>query len=322
MRRTRQRGIALLVAIVMFAIATTVAAAITYSKAMAARRAAATFTLEQALQAGMAAEALAGIVLERTAATSADRDQPGLGAGAAAGRDGRHGRLDPGAARRHGRPLQPQQRGEVGRPGQDFVGDRHQIDVFRTLLEDLDIDQRYADLLVDWIDPGHRAHDSAGGEDTLYLSQVPPYRPPNTFITHTSELLALPGFGRENYRKIAPYVTALPNDETVNVCTASGIVLDATRNDPQNQSEFPCMDLEPAPRERMLSAEDRVFGRDHRSAAQELKSNPASRKNRPGSACAPTFVLALRSSFCTVSSFAKPPTECAPCSAVSEVNDR
>ena len=63
-RHARQRGIALLVAIVMFAIATTVAAAITYNKAMAARRAAATFTLEQALQAGMAAEALAGIALE------------------------------------------------------------------------------------------------------------------------------------------------------------------------------------------------------------------------------------------------------------------
>src|SRR4029077_11080690 len=64
MKHARQRGIALLVAIVMFAIATTVAAAITYNKAMAARRAAATFTLEQALQAGMAAESFAAVVLE------------------------------------------------------------------------------------------------------------------------------------------------------------------------------------------------------------------------------------------------------------------
>ena len=64
MKHARQRGIALLVAIVMFAICTTVAAAITYNKAMAARRAAATFTLEQALQAGMAAESFAAIVLE------------------------------------------------------------------------------------------------------------------------------------------------------------------------------------------------------------------------------------------------------------------
>ena len=54
MRRSRQRGIALLVAIVIFAVATLLAAAITYSKAMTARRAAATYTMEEALQAGMA----------------------------------------------------------------------------------------------------------------------------------------------------------------------------------------------------------------------------------------------------------------------------
>ena len=79
MRHARQRGIALLVAIVMFAIATTVAAAITYNKAMAARRAAATFTLEQALQAGMAAEALAAIALEDDGSSSADPDSTRTG---------------------------------------------------------------------------------------------------------------------------------------------------------------------------------------------------------------------------------------------------
>ena len=76
MTHLRQRGVALLVAITIFAIATTLAAAITYNKAMAARRAAATFTLEQALQAGMAAEALADIALEAdgsSAKTSPDQ---------------------------------------------------------------------------------------------------------------------------------------------------------------------------------------------------------------------------------------------------------
>src|SRR6185295_5609475 len=73
MKHARQRGVALLVAIVMFAIATTVAAAITYNKAMAARRAAATFALEQARQAGMAAEALAAIVLENNATSRRTR---------------------------------------------------------------------------------------------------------------------------------------------------------------------------------------------------------------------------------------------------------
>ncbi len=75
MKHARQRGIALLVAIVMFAIATTVAAAITYNKAMAARRAAATFTLEQAVQAGMAAESFAAIVLEDNGNKNRDPDQ-------------------------------------------------------------------------------------------------------------------------------------------------------------------------------------------------------------------------------------------------------
>jgi len=72
----------------------------------------------------------------------------------------------------------------------------------------------------------------------MYLSQMPAYRPPNSFITHTSELLALPGFGPENYAKIAPLVTALPNTELVNTCTASGLVLDATANDPQGNVAY------------------------------------------------------------------------------------
>ncbi len=54
-----------------------------------------------------------------------------------------------------------------------------------------------------------------------------PTWPPNKYITSTSELLALPGFGRDRYLKLAPYITALPPDVKLNVCTASGPVLDA-----------------------------------------------------------------------------------------------
>ena len=46
------------------------------------------------------------------------------------------------------------------------------------------------------------------------------------------------GFGAERFRKIAPYVTALPIDARVNVCTASGLVLDVSKNDPTNANEF------------------------------------------------------------------------------------
>jgi general secretion pathway protein K len=245
-----QRGVALLVAIVIFAIATTVAAAVTYNKAMASRRAAATFTMEQALQAGMAAEALASIALEdagskQTTDTTQDWAQeqppmeiPDTGIWIYAKVEDMSGRFNLNSL--------------VKWEQDDFVEDPHQIAVFRTLLANLDIDQRYADLLVDWIDPNIAPFGTSGGEDTLYLSQVPP----NTFIMHTSELLALPGFGRENYKKIAPYVTALPNDTLFNVCTASGLVLDAVLS--QNTTQHANEDLAQL-REKGCYPEKRVF---------------------------------------------------------------
>jgi general secretion pathway protein K len=238
----RQRGVALLVAITIFAIATTLAAAITYNKAMAARRAAATFTLEQALQAGMAAEALADIALESSATaakTTLDQEwaQPfppteieGTGVWIAATIEDLSARFN----------LNSVVKWDAATSS--FVADLDQVEIFQHLLRNLDIDLRYADFLVDWIDTDI-APFGQGGEDTLYLSQTPPYRPPNTFITHTSELLAFPGFGAANYAKIAPYVAALPNDTKFNVCTGIGLIIDINRNDPQNQTEFANVDF-------------------------------------------------------------------------------
>jgi general secretion pathway protein K len=119
-----------------------------------------------------------------------------------------------------------------------YIENPDQLEIFRQLLAKLNIDLRYGDLLVDWIDTDIAPNGSQGGEDTLYLTQSPPYRPPNTFINHASELLALPGFGAENFKKISPFITALPVDAAVNVCTANPVVLDLTKNDPQNQDEF------------------------------------------------------------------------------------
>ncbi|MEJ0084054.1 MAG: type II secretion system minor pseudopilin GspK [Pseudomonadota bacterium] len=240
MKHVRQRGVALLVAITIFAIATTLAAAITYNKAMAARRAAASFTLEQALQAGMAAEALADIALESSgnaARTTPDQEwaQPfppteieGTGVWIAATVEDLSARFN----------LNSVVMWDAATAS--FVANPDQVAVFQHLLRTLNIDLRYADFLVDWIDTDIAPY-GQGGEDSLYLSQTPPYRPPNTFITHTSELLAFPGFGPENYAKIAPYVAALPNDAKVNVCTGLGLVLDAARND--GSTEFADADL-------------------------------------------------------------------------------
>lgn len=236
MRLRRQRGVALLVAVVMVAIATTVAAAINYNKVMSAKRAAATFTLEQALQAGMAAEAAAALLLEDDGSNQRTEvhqewaqmlgpfEIEGTGVWV-------QGQVDDLSARFNLNSLVKW----TGPPNNLFEVDLRQVEVFRELLKSLDIDPRFADFMVDWIDSDIIPQATGGGEDTLYLTQVPPYRPPNTFVTHTSELLALPGFGAENFAKIAPFVTALPNDAKVNPCSASGLVLDMTNNDGQVQ---------------------------------------------------------------------------------------
>ncbi len=47
-------------------------------------------------------------------------------------------------------------------------------------------------------------------------------------MTSASELMNMPGFGADRYRKIAPYVTALPTATAkINVCTAPGVVIES-----------------------------------------------------------------------------------------------
>ena len=62
----QQRGVALLVAILLVAFGTIIAAAMAYDNAMTARRAAATFEFDQALLAAEGAEALAAYALQQT----------------------------------------------------------------------------------------------------------------------------------------------------------------------------------------------------------------------------------------------------------------
>ena len=207
----QQRGIALLTAIVLFAIATVLAAAITYNKAMAARRAAATFALDQALQAGLAAESLAALALETSLKDNASETLP--------------------SGQVWTRPFGPVEIEDTGiwiagqledlqgrfnlnslvvfdQAANAFVADPGVVKEFQQLLQQLDLEPKWADLLVDWLDSDIAAS-ASGGEDALYLAQTPAYRPPNTFITSTSELLALPGFGAERYKRLAPYVLSL-----------------------------------------------------------------------------------------------------------------
>ncbi|HEX4267251.1 MAG TPA: type II secretion system minor pseudopilin GspK [Steroidobacteraceae bacterium] len=222
--RRHQRGVALLIAILLVAFGTIIAATMAYDNAMTARRAAATFEFDQAVLVAEGAEALAAYGLQQTFKEHLTYTAPG---------------------QPWSQPLPPT---EVT-PGvtleaslEDLQGrfninnlvqtdgntpNTAAIAAFQRLLTMVGDDPKYAGYLVDWIDKNANPTDPDGAEDSVYMEMDPPYRTPNLPITSTSELLALPGFTRAQFDRLAPYIVALPLGILINTCSASPYVLDA-----------------------------------------------------------------------------------------------
>jgi general secretion pathway protein K len=119
---------------------------------------------------------------------------------------------------------------------QQVVQDPQPLAQFQRLLALVGVEPKWAAIARDWIDVDDTPGSPDGAEDQVYTSQVPPYRTGNYPMMSASELMNLPGFGADRYRKIAPYVTALPTAvPNINVCTASGPVLDSLMD---NMSEY------------------------------------------------------------------------------------
>jgi general secretion pathway protein K len=229
----RERGIALLVAILLVALGTIIAAAVAYENAMTARRGVSTFAFDQALLIGEGAEALAAYGLRQIKQTpqSNPRGQQTSSGDIYIGQgwDKPFGPLEvvPGVM------LEASLEDLQGRfnvnnlVNQQMRPDPVQVAAFNNLLQMLGLETRWTGYLIDWIDGDLTPNNPDGAEDSVYMGQTPPYRTANRYITSISELLALPGFGRERYLKLAPYITALPYGTRINVCTASPVVLDA-----------------------------------------------------------------------------------------------
>ena len=93
--------------------------------------------------------------------------------------------------------------------------------VFEHLLDALGVDSALATDVVAWLDPAPSANDNS------YLAQAVPYRPAHRAFAHVSELRLVRGVGGEVYARLAPHVCALPPGTTINVNTASVPVLQA-----------------------------------------------------------------------------------------------
>jgi general secretion pathway protein K len=234
----RQRGVALIIALILVALATILATKLTFDGFLERRRTMGVLAAEQALHFGMGAEALAADVLMKDAQNT---KQTTL--------------ASPWAQPTQPLPITPQEDPE-GEPigtlqgaledmegrfnlnslghmitdaaTQKPVQDQQPLQQFERLLASVGVEPKWAAIARDWIDADDTPGSPDGAEDQIYTSQTPPYRTGNWPMMSPSELMNMPGFGADRYRKIAPYVTALPTAlPAINVCTAAAPVLES-----------------------------------------------------------------------------------------------
>ena len=236
----RQRGIALLTAIILVAVAAIVATSIAWQGQLAARRGIAVLTVAQSLAFAKGAEAIAAYALRdnlqknpKTTAPNQRWAKPygpvemDAGVVLEASLEDQSGKFNlnsvvmPAASGAQLAGIEPPQPTIV-----TLVENKDAVSEFVALLTDLKINTDYAARLVDWIDSDDQPTFPGGAEDSFYLAQQPPHRTLNMPLSSVSELLAM-GMDRASYDRLVPFITALPVDTKLNICTAPGEVLDA-----------------------------------------------------------------------------------------------
>ncbi|HUF72890.1 MAG TPA: type II secretion system minor pseudopilin GspK [Gammaproteobacteria bacterium] len=218
--RPRERGIALLTAILVVAVGTLIATNLLWLSTLDQKRTASAMASDQGLQYALGAEAWVGDILRQDLEDSPDRDH--LGEYWAAEIDPLpieggfiEGRIEDLQGRFNLNNL-------VAPSGEE---DAIMVAQLERLLLLLELDPTLAGAVVDWLDPDSAPRFPYGGEDDAYARADPPYLVANAMITSPSELMAINGFDSQAYEQIAPYVTALPRGTLLNVNTATDIVL-------------------------------------------------------------------------------------------------
>ncbi len=224
--RNRQRGVAVLTAMLIVTIGTIIAVNLMWQATLDLRRTESALAADQGLLLMQGAEAWAADILRQDQVDSPTSDNLS----------------EPWATQL---PPLPVDGGTIVGKLEDLQGrfnlnnlikpDGTQNDLarqqFQRLLARLQLDPALAGAVVDWLDADTEVRFPNGGEDVTYAGADPPYRTANSMITSPSELMAVTGFKRDIYTQLAPYVTALPIGTKLNVNTASAVVLASLSDD-------------------------------------------------------------------------------------------
>ncbi|MEQ1519403.1 MAG: type II secretion system minor pseudopilin GspK [Usitatibacteraceae bacterium] len=101
------------------------------------------------------------------------------------------------------------------------------VEVFRRLLENLSLNPDLVYALADWIDSDDEARFPGGAESASYMSLPQPYRAANKPLVQIEELDRVKGFDAATINKLKPFITALPTRTRININTAPAEVVAA-----------------------------------------------------------------------------------------------
>lgn len=111
------------------------------------------------------------------------------------------------------------------------------VEAFSSLLATQGAGPEIAMAVLDWQDADIDPAGMGGAEDSSYSRQVPPYLTPNAPLFSPTELRAVAGVEPDIYLAIRDFVTALPADGTpVNINTAPSAVIQAMANEMDDAS--------------------------------------------------------------------------------------
>ncbi|MDE3011293.1 MAG: type II secretion system minor pseudopilin GspK [Pseudomonadota bacterium] len=100
------------------------------------------------------------------------------------------------------------------------------LQLMQTLLARSNIDPALAGALADWVDADDQTS-IGGAEDVAYLGMTPARRAANQPLSDVDELLRVRGFTPAMVARLRPFVTALPEHTPVNINTAPAAVIAA-----------------------------------------------------------------------------------------------
>ncbi|MCH8302201.1 MAG: type II secretion system minor pseudopilin GspK [Proteobacteria bacterium] len=218
-KHPRERGVALITAMLITALATMVAANLAWDNALDVRRTMVLLNRDQALQVALGAESWIISILRQDLEDSQTDHLGEIWASELPGLPIEGGEV-------FGAVTDLQGRFNINNLiDENGVVDEESLQQFRRLLLAIGLDPRFAGIAADWLDSDSDALFPDGAEDSIYTGMIPPYRTANQTLSSVSELAALDGMDKLTFNALEPHITALPGRTRINVNTATGAVL-------------------------------------------------------------------------------------------------